>query len=125
MKLPESFSVQCVEPKRLQAPSASIGLLWGMGAYVACGSETSRYLLDDSLTCTNWHLWAPQRTMWMYSRRARLAGCNAYHVPCSSVVSKYPFKARAAIQPYLGAARTRERKEAAAQKQVRAPGAKS
>jgi cytochrome c nitrite reductase small subunit len=73
--------------------SALAGVLAGMVVYVAAISEGASYLSDDPRACVNCHVMVPQLATWRHSSHGRDTTCNDCHVPHSSVLAKYAFKA--------------------------------
>lgn len=72
----------------------TLGVLVGMGVYVARISEAASYLSDKPETCINCHIMVPEYASWQHSSHARVAHCNDCHVPHNNIFSKYYFKAK-------------------------------
>jgi cytochrome c nitrite reductase small subunit len=69
---------------------AIIGLLF----YLVYISNAVSYLSDDSKTCVNCHIMAPEYATWSHSSHREVANCNDCHVPHNNVFNKYYFKAK-------------------------------
>jgi cytochrome c nitrite reductase small subunit len=65
-----------------------------MFVYVAHISEATSYLSDDPDACINCHIMFPQYATWQHSSHGRVTNCNDCHVPHSSTLAKYYFKAK-------------------------------
>jgi cytochrome c nitrite reductase small subunit len=70
------------------------GVLAGIAAFLFHISRASSYLSDDSKTCVNCHIMAPQYATWSHSSHREEANCNDCHVPHNNVFNKYYFKAK-------------------------------
>ena len=82
-----------------------VGLLVGAGVLVGLGAlfmyllRAHTYLGDDPAACVNCHIMTPYYASWSRSSHGRIddksngATCNDCHVPHTSVLSKYAFKA--------------------------------
>jgi cytochrome c nitrite reductase small subunit len=70
-----------------------LGVTAGMGAFVFHISRASSYLSDAPETCMNCHVMATQYVTWQHSSHAQVATCNDCHVPHTSLVAQYGFKA--------------------------------
>ncbi|MBR4563104.1 MAG: cytochrome c nitrite reductase small subunit [Paludibacteraceae bacterium] len=69
------------------------GVVVGSGLLFAYLLRMHTYLGDDPSACVNCHIMTPYYATWSHSSHARNATCNDCHVPHSSVVAKYGFKA--------------------------------
>lgn len=84
-----------VPPPRWQIPVlVLVGLVMGIGGVIFHQSRAWSYLEDDPAACINCHIMIPQYTTWKHSSHARVATCNDCHVPHTSVLAKYFFKAK-------------------------------
>ncbi|MBM3492966.1 MAG: cytochrome c nitrite reductase small subunit [Armatimonadetes bacterium] len=82
-------------PGRLRlACFLSVGLCVGMGLFVVHISEASSYLSDNPETCINCHIMVPEYASWRHSSHGRVTNCNDCHVPHTSALAKYYFKAK-------------------------------
>jgi cytochrome c nitrite reductase small subunit len=70
------------------------GILAGLLFYVIHISRMGSYLSDDSSTCMNCHIMAPQHATWNHSSHREHTNCNDCHVPHNNVLNKYYFKAK-------------------------------
>ncbi len=70
------------------------GILTGLLFYVIHISRMGSYLSDDSSTCMNCHIMAPQYATWNHSSHREKTNCNDCHVPHNNVLNKYYFKAK-------------------------------
>lgn len=76
-----------------------VGMLVIAGAIVGLGGlfmyllRAHTYLGDDPSACVNCHIMTPYYATWSHSSHSRDATCNDCHVPHSSIVAKYGFKA--------------------------------
>ncbi|MBN8215256.1 MAG: cytochrome c nitrite reductase small subunit [Spirochaetes bacterium] len=64
----------------------------GMGAYAFYLSKAWSYLSDDPKVCVNCHIMSPEYATWSHSSH-RQVSCNDCHVPHTSALAKYAFKA--------------------------------
>jgi cytochrome c nitrite reductase small subunit len=71
-----------------------LGVVAGMGLFVFHISRAASYLSDAPETCMNCHVMATQYVTWQHSSHAQVATCNDCHVPHTSAVAKYAFKAK-------------------------------
>ena len=69
------------------------GVLVGLGALFVYLLRAHTYLADDSSACVNCHIMRPYYASWSHSSHGRDATCNDCHVPHSSLLAKYGFKA--------------------------------
>ena len=66
----------------------------GLGAYTIYMSRVHSYLSNDPSACINCHIMTPYYQAWNHSSHGRVTTCNDCHVPHSSVIAKYAFKAK-------------------------------
>ncbi len=82
-------------PGRLRtACFLSVGLCLGLAVYVVHISEAASYLSDNPETCINCHIMVPEYASWQHSSHGRVATCNDCHVPHTSILAKYYYKAK-------------------------------
>jgi cytochrome c nitrite reductase small subunit len=74
--------------------SVILGILVGLGIYVAYISNAASYLSDKPTTCINCHVMNPQYATWFHSSHRERATCNDCHVPQDNFFNTYFFKAR-------------------------------
>lgn len=72
----------------------SIGILVGMGLFMAKEAELVSYMSDDPMACVNCHVMTPVYNSWMHSSHREWANCNDCHVPHNNIFNKYYFKAK-------------------------------
>lgn len=65
----------------------------GLSAYLVYISKAYSYLSDDPEVCINCHVMGPYYATWQHSSHASVATCNDCHVPHTSILAKYMFKA--------------------------------
>lgn len=70
------------------------GVFFGLSIYIIKISKAGSYLSDDSKTCVNCHIMAPQYATWNHSSHREWTNCNDCHVPHNNVFNKYYFKAK-------------------------------
>ena len=70
------------------------GVLAGLAPLVFHISRAASYLSDDPETCMNCHVMAPHYVTWQHGSHACVATCNDCHVPHSSMLAHYAFKAK-------------------------------
>lgn len=70
------------------------GMIVGLVSYDFYVSKAYSYLSDDSKTCVNCHIMAPQYATWNHSSHRSKANCNDCHVPHNNIMNKYYFKAK-------------------------------
>jgi cytochrome c nitrite reductase small subunit len=70
------------------------GAMLGLLFYLVYISNAVSYLSDDSKTCVNCHIMAPEYATWSHSSHREVANCNDCHVPHNNVFNKYYFKAK-------------------------------
>lgn len=75
-----------------------IGIFLGLFFYVIYISKAHSYLSDNSETCVNCHIMAPQYASWNHSSHREVANCNDCHVPHDNFVNKYYFKGKDGIR---------------------------
>ena len=71
-----------------------IGILTGLGFFMAKEASLVSYMSDDPLACVNCHVMTPMYNSWMHSSHREQASCNDCHVPHDNVFNKYFFKAK-------------------------------
>ena len=69
------------------------GVVVGLGALFVYLLRAHTYLADDASACVNCHIMTPYYASWSHSSHGRDATCNDCHVPHSSLLAKYGFKA--------------------------------
>jgi cytochrome c nitrite reductase small subunit len=69
------------------------GAFVGLGIFLVHVSNAFSYLSDDSRTCLNCHIMAPEYAGWNRSSHREWATCNDCHVPQDRVLRKLLFKA--------------------------------
>jgi cytochrome c nitrite reductase small subunit len=80
---------------RWQVPAfGMLGVCAGTGLVVFHISRATSYLSDAPETCMNCHVMATQYVTWQHSSHARVATCNDCHVPHTSLLAHYLFKAK-------------------------------
>lgn len=92
--LKDILTLSMIPYKMRMACFASLGVLFGTGAYVANISRATSYLSDDPTACINCHIMKPYYASWQHSSHARVAKCNDCHVPHESALAKYLYKAK-------------------------------
>ena len=70
-----------------------LGITVGAGLFVLHISRAASYLSEEPETCMNCHVMATEYVTWQHSSHGRVATCNDCHVPHSSLVSHFAFKA--------------------------------
>jgi len=75
-----------------------ISIFLGLFFYVVYISKAHSYLSDNSETCVNCHIMAPQYASWNHSSHREVANCNDCHVPHDNFVNKYYFKGKDGIR---------------------------
>jgi cytochrome c nitrite reductase small subunit len=82
-------------PKPLQIGIYScVGVVIGMVLVLARIANATSYLSDDPLTCINCHVMTDAYASWQRGSHGRVAVCIDCHVPHSSLVAKYAYKAQ-------------------------------
>lgn len=82
-------------PDRWRIPViVASGVVMGLFFFLFYVSKAHSYLSDDSETCMNCHIMAPQYATWNHSSHRENATCNDCHVPHNNVFNKYFFKAK-------------------------------
>lgn len=71
-----------------------IGIVTGLGFFMAKEASLVSYMSDDPLACVNCHVMTPMYNSWMHSSHREQASCNDCHVPHDNVFNKYYFKAK-------------------------------
>ncbi|WP_108866354.1 cytochrome c nitrite reductase small subunit [Aquimarina aquimarini] len=72
----------------------SIGIITGLGFFMAKEASLVSYMSDDPLACVNCHVMTPMYNSWMHSSHREQASCNDCHVPHDNVFNTYFFKAK-------------------------------
>lgn len=72
----------------------ALGIFTGSAFYIFYVSNASSYLSDNPQTCVNCHVMTPQFATWSHSSHREVANCNDCHVPHTSMLSHYYFKAK-------------------------------
>lgn len=72
----------------------ALGVIVGIGFFLVHISNAFSYLSDDSATCLNCHIMAPEYASWNRSSHREWATCNDCHVPHDNLVRTYWFKAK-------------------------------
>ena len=80
-------------PRWRVAGFVAMGVMAGMGLFVFHASRAASYLSDAPETCINCHVMSTQYVTWQHGSHAHWATCNDCHVPHTSLLSKYGFKA--------------------------------
>lgn len=70
------------------------GSFVGVSAYLVYVSKAYSYLSDSPEVCINCHVMGPYYATWQHSSHANVATCNDCHVPHTSLLAKYMFKAK-------------------------------
>jgi len=84
-----------IPPARWRLPVLlALGIFTGTVLYLIPTSKALSYLSDKPETCINCHIMTPQYTTWKHSSHSRVTNCNDCHVPHTSTIDKYSFKAR-------------------------------
>ncbi len=73
---------------------AAIGMTLGTGMFVFHVSRAASYLSDKPETCMNCHVMTTEYNTWRHSSHAGVATCNDCHVPHTSPLAHYAFKAK-------------------------------
>lgn len=94
MRLLHLLTLRDVPPRLRLLCFAMLGVMTGVGIYVARISEAASYLSDDPRACINCHIMAPEYATWQHSSHARVTNCNDCHVPHTSIAAKYFYKAK-------------------------------
>ena len=69
------------------------GVMVGLGGLFMYLLRAHTYIADNPSACVNCHIMTPYYASWSHSSHGRDATCNDCHVPHSSLVAKYGFKA--------------------------------
>ncbi|TYA71622.1 cytochrome c nitrite reductase small subunit [Seonamhaeicola marinus] len=72
----------------------SIGIIVGLGFFMAKEASLVSYMSNDPQACVNCHVMTPMYNSWMHSSHREYANCNDCHVPHDNVANKYFFKAK-------------------------------
>lgn len=82
-------------PPRLRIPAfILLGLFAGMGLLLAHIGRTTTYLIDSPDTCMNCHVMTDVYVSHAHSSHGRDVSCNDCHLPHTSIVREYIFKAQ-------------------------------
>jgi cytochrome c nitrite reductase small subunit len=73
---------------------AALGVTAGLGLLVLYASRATSYLSDSPETCMNCHVMTTEYVTWQHGSHARAATCNDCHVPHTSLLAHYGFKAK-------------------------------
>lgn len=71
-----------------------LGIFSGLISFLFYISKAHSYLSDNSETCMNCHIMAPQYSSWFHSAHRQYTNCNECHVPHNNIFNKYFFKAK-------------------------------
>ncbi|WP_339734020.1 cytochrome c nitrite reductase small subunit [uncultured Sunxiuqinia sp.] len=71
-----------------------LGIFAGLFVLSVYLSKAHSYLSDDSKTCVNCHIMAPQYATWNHSSHREVTNCNSCHVPHDNFFNTYYFKAK-------------------------------
>lgn len=71
-----------------------MGIIVGLGLFIAQEAKVTSYLGDDPKTCINCHVMTPEYVTWDHSSHGNVTTCNDCHVPHDNVIKKYAFKAK-------------------------------
>lgn len=71
-----------------------IGIVTGLGLFIAKEAKVFSYMSDDPQACVNCHVMTSVYNSWMHSSHREWANCNDCHVPHDNVINKYYFKAK-------------------------------
>lgn len=89
------FIFKLLPPKEWRFPVLMMaGIFAGLFFFLIYISKAHSYLSDDSETCVNCHIMAPQYATWSHGSHRLYANCNDCHVPQNNVFNKYFFKAK-------------------------------
>ena len=69
------------------------GLIVGLGGMFMYLLRAHTYIADNPSACVNCHIMTPYYASWSHSSHCRDDTCNDCHVPHSSLLAKYGFKA--------------------------------
>ncbi|TPN82995.1 cytochrome c nitrite reductase small subunit [Aquimarina algicola] len=72
----------------------SIGIVTGLGFFMAKEASLVSYMSDSPQACVNCHVMTPVYNSWMHSSHREQASCNDCHVPHDNIVNTYFFKAQ-------------------------------
>lgn len=87
--------LKLLPPKEWRFPVLMMaGIFAGLFFFLIYISKAHSYLSDDSETCVNCHIMAPQYATWSHGSHREYANCNDCHVPHNNVFNKYFFKAK-------------------------------
>lgn len=89
------FIFKLLPPKEWRFPVLMMaGIFAGLFFFLIYISKAHSYLSDESETCVNCHIMAPQYATWSHGSHREHANCNDCHVPHNNVFNKYFFKAK-------------------------------
>ncbi len=71
-----------------------VGVIAGLGIYIANIANVTSYMTDDPQACVNCHVMTPQYITWQNSSHKSVTTCNDCHVPQDNLLKTYAFKAR-------------------------------
>ncbi|UZR98905.1 cytochrome c nitrite reductase small subunit [Chondrinema litorale] len=90
-----AFFHRLIPPKQWQpAVIILLGIMVGLGVYIAKISNVTSYLTDDPKACINCHVMTTEYITWNHSAHRQVATCNDCHVPHNNVFEQYAFKAK-------------------------------
>lgn len=72
--------------------SLMIGIIVGLGIYLAKISRVHSYLSDDPKACINCHVMNTAYDTWSHSAHREVTTCNSCHIPHDNIIKKYVFK---------------------------------
>ena len=72
----------------------AIGIVLGVGVFVARLANAASYLSDSPRTCMNCHVMSDAYVSWQRGSHHHVAVCTDCHVPHENLVAKYAYKAR-------------------------------
>ena len=92
--LGRAVSLRFLAPGWRAAGFLMLGVTTGMGFFVFHISRAASYLSDAPETCMNCHVMTTQYVTWQHSSHVGVATCNDCHVPHTSLLAQYGFKAK-------------------------------
>ena len=72
--------------------SLFLGVIIGLGIYLAQISRFTSYLSDDPTACINCHVMNTAYDTWAHSAHREVTTCNSCHIPHDNIIKKYVFK---------------------------------
>jgi cytochrome c nitrite reductase small subunit len=72
--------------------SLILGVVIGLGIYLAKISRFHSYLSNDPTACINCHVMNTAYDTWSHSAHREVTTCNSCHVPHDNFIKKYVFK---------------------------------